>query len=396
MPSLSVIADVHAQGSFEPVCAGTSTSPRRVKVLLLAVGLGVGGTEEHILQLATRLRRERFEITVCALKDDDVIGRELRKRGVMFVSLGGKGKLDVRVLMKLYRLVSRERPQVIHAFLLWANMAARIVGRILRGPRVISSYHDVMVTEGWLSRMIDRLTTGWTDSIVCCSEAVRRSVFSQIGGEKAQYMTIPFGVDVERFSGVASAKRAELGLQEGMPVLGTVCRLVEPKKGLRVLLEALASLKGGAASPPCQLLIIGDGPASDSLRALSERLGIAPWVVFAGVRRDIPHLLPLMQIFVLPSLYEGFGIAILEALAAARPVVATAVDGIPEFVSHGQTGLLVPPGEPAALAAAIRTLLDHPEQAELMGARGQEHVRGEFGIESIVRQHERLYETCVS
>ena len=367
-----------------------------LKLILLAVGLGVGGTEAHVLELVSRIDRQRFDVSVCSLKTEGRLAAELRDLGVRVISLGGRGKLDARVLFKLWRLIRRERPDVVHAFLFWANMAARIIGRVLRGPRVISSYHDVMVTECWFSRLVDRLTTGWTDRIVCCSEAVRQSVFAQIGGKETQYITIPFGIDVARFSDAGSAKKAELGLQEGLPVLGTVCRLVEPKKGLGVLLAALAHLRVGSPSPGCQLLIVGEGPAHDNLRVMSERLEIARWVVFAGLRRDIPRLLSLMQIFVLPSLYEGFGIAILEAMAAGRPVVATTVGGIPEFVSHGQTGLLVPPGDPAALAAAIRHLLHHPEQAELIGVQGREHVRGKFGIESIVRQHERLYEACTS
>jgi glycosyltransferase involved in cell wall biosynthesis len=124
-------------------------------------------------------------------------------------------------------------------------------------------------------------------------------------------------------------------------------------------------------------------------------MGLAPWVVFAGMRRDIPSLLPLMDLFVLPSLYEGFGIAILEAMAAGRPVVATAVGGIPEVVVHGETGLLVPPGDPVALADALHELLAHPERARALGARGRERAREKFRIESIVRQHEALYEACL-
>ncbi len=377
-------------GNAEPL-----ESVKRCKLMLLAVGLGVGGTEAHILDLASRLNRQRFDVTVCALKGDDCLAEELRTRGVRVIMLGGRSKLDARVLFRLWRLVRRERPDVVHAFLFWANVAARVMGRLVKIPVVISSYHDVMVGERWLSRMVDRLTMRWTHCMTCCSDAVRRSVFAQIGGEQAKYFTILFGVDLSRFGSGHTLKKQELGLQEGLAVIGTVCRLVEPKKGLAVLLQAAARLRERAPTPDFQLLIVGDGPAYKSLRERCERMGLAPWVVFAGLRRDIAGLLPLMDVFVLPSLYEGFGIAILEAMAAGRPVVATAVGGIPEVVVHGETGLLVPPGDPVAMADALHELLAHPERARALGARGRERAREKFRIESIVRQHEALYEACL-
>jgi glycosyltransferase involved in cell wall biosynthesis len=130
------------------------------------------------------------------------------------------------------------------------------------------------------------------------------------------------------------------------------------------------------------------------LQELSERFEITPWVVFAGTRRDIPRVLPVMQAFVLPSLYEGFGISILEAMAVGIPVIATSVGGIPEFVTHDMTGLLVEPGNVIALAGAIKRVLENPEQARQMGLKGQEHVREKYGIAKVVQQHEQVYEAC--
>lgn len=366
------------------------------KLMLLTIGLGVGGTETHILELASKIDRSRYDVTVCSLKTGGCLADELRARGVRVVSLDGAGKFDVRVLYRLWRLLRIERPDVIQAFLFWANTAARLLGRISKGFPVISSYHDEVVSDGWLVRTIDRLTLGWSHTVVCCSEAVRRSVLARMGGDPSRFRIIPFGLDVRRFSTGEIAARRELGLNEGDPVLGTVCRLVEPKKGLSVLLRALAEIRRREGTPLCQLLIVGDGPARRMLRDLSERLGVAAWVKFAGSRRDIPRVLPLLDAFVMPSLYEGFGIAILEAMAAGKPVVATSVGGIPEFVKDGETGLLVKPGDAVALAEAMTKLLRDPDLARRMGSKGRDHAKDNFGIATVVRQHEEVYEACLA
>jgi glycosyltransferase involved in cell wall biosynthesis len=366
------------------------------KVMLLAIGLGVGGTETHILELASKIDRSRYHVTVCSLKSGGSLADELRTRGVRVVSLNGAGKFDARVLFRLWKLLRKERPDVIQSFLFWANMAARLFGRVLKGFPVISSYHDEVVSEGWLTRTVDRLTLQWSHTIVCCSEAVRRSVFTRMGGKAAQFKIIPFGVDMQRFNTGDIASRRELGLNESHPVLGTVCRLVEPKKGLSVLLRAMAEIQRREGTPLCQLLIVGDGPARGTLRVLSERLGVASQVVFVGSRRDIPRVLPLLHAFVMPSLYEGFGIAILEAMGAGKPVIATSVGGIPEFVKHGETGLLVQPGDPLALADAMVKVLKEPDLARRMGNKGHEQARDNFAIATVVRQHEQVYESCLA
>jgi glycosyltransferase involved in cell wall biosynthesis len=368
---------------------------RPIKLLFLVVGLGVGGTESHLLELASRIDRKKFEVVVVSLKPDGALVSELRSRGVRVLSLNGKGKMDIRVLFRLREVLRAERPDVVQSFLFWANVASRLVRQAGKKVCVVSAYHDQVAQEGWFNRFVDRVTMRWTNRMVCCSHAVRRSVKLRIGGREEQFVVIPFGVEAGRFRGVAALLKNELGLQEGLPVIGTVCRLVEPKKGLRFLLEAVVQLEREVDGPLCQVLIVGDGPAEERLRVMAQQLGIASRVIFAGTRRDIPQLLPLLDAFVLPSLYEGFGIAILEAMAAGRPVVATTVGGIPEFVTHGETGILVEPGNAAALARAIQTVLANPEQARQMGLRGQRHVQENFEIASVVRRHEEVYEACL-
>ncbi|HEX6951117.1 MAG TPA: glycosyltransferase, partial [Nitrospira sp.] len=138
----------------------------RIKLMLLAIGLGVGGTETHILELASGIDRSKFDVTVCSLKPGGCVIDELRRRGIRVVCLNGAGKFDLRVLFRLWRLVREERPDVMQSFLFWANVSARVLGRVSKAVRVVCSYHDEIVSEGRLMRMIDRLTFRWSHAVV--------------------------------------------------------------------------------------------------------------------------------------------------------------------------------------------------------------------------------------
>lgn len=366
---------------------------RRLKVMMVAVGLEIGGTEKQILDIASRLDRRRFEVIVCALKGMGTIGNECRDRGIRVLALGGRGKWDVRVSFRLWQILRNEQPDIIHTFLYLANILGRIVGRFLKIPVVIGSYRGVEIWMSWPCVLLDRLTARWVHTMTCCSLAVRQSMLSRVGGAPEKYVAIYNGIDVVRFGGRTSLTRADVGLSDGMPVIGTVCRLDEPVKGLTSLLHAFALLLKEPEMDGCRLLMIGDGRSRASLEGLALALGISKQVVFAGMRRDVEKVLPLIDLFVLPSQYEGFGIAIIEAMAASRPVVATAVGGIPEIVIQGETGLLVPPGDIAGLAEAMCSVLNHPERANAYGAAGLRRVRKRFSIEVAVKRHEELYET---
>jgi len=388
----------------EPRTAGSDGLPRladgqepaRLRLLLLTVGLGVGGTEGQIAALALRLDRRQYDVTVCALKGDGVIARELREQEVRVVTLNGRGPWDLRVLIRLANLVRRERPQIVHAFLFRANVAARLVGRLLQVPVLISSYRCLGTRMCWSHRVLDRLTIRWSHVSTCCSEAVRQATEARLGSNPDRFVTIHNGVEPAWCSGAQTMTKRDLGLDEDLPVIAMIGRLVEPEKGLAVLLQAMGHLKTESARPPCQLLIVGEGPSSDSLRALAKELGVASWVTFAGLRRDVAGLLPCLEVFVMPSLSEGFGVTIVEAMMAGRPVVATAVGGIPEIVRSGETGLLVPPGDPAALAAAIRTMLEHPEWAAELGAQGRRRAEAELTLEAMAAKHHALYQLLVA
>ena len=395
-PTLSVIAadEVRSAAGAAPQSPAGAQGQARLRLLLLTVGLGIGGTEEQVKELAVRLDRRRYDVTVCALKGDGAIAQELRALGLPVVLLEGKGRGDVSVLYRLYRLIRTLRPDLVHAFLGPANLGAALVGRLLPEPILVWSYRDLDIWRRGLHWMVDRWAVRRAAAVTCCSDAVRRFVMQHMGLPPERITTIHNGVDRARFDAPAKVGREQLGLRAQLPVVGTVCRLDEPKKGLAVLLQAMRLASDRGDAPAWQLVIVGEGPAREGLTQLSERLGLADRVIFAGSRRDVAAILPLLDLFVCPSLYEGFGIAIVEAMMAGRPVVASSVGGITEIVRSGDTGLLVPPGDPAALAGAIQDLLRQPELAARLGREGK-RAATEFSVDTMVERHQALYESLV-
>lgn len=375
------------------VSARSVAKPQKITVLLVLVGLGVGGTEGQVMEIACGLNPDRFDVIVCGLKDEGSMADLIRRRGIPVIALNGSGKMDFRVLTRLFSLIRATKPDVIHSFLPFANYAAMLVGRVMNVSVLIASYRAIAHTQNRIVMWGDQLVVRVAQAITCCSDAVRSCARSQFGGDGAKYMTIHNGVETTRFHRTATTlQKTDVGLQEGRVTIGTVCRLEEPTKGLTVLLNALAQLHQRGGALPFQLLLVGEGPAERDLRQLSEKLGLRDIVVFAGLRKDVERILPLLDVFVLPSLSEGFGIALVEAMAAGLPVVATSVGGIPEVVQTGATGVLVPPGDSVALADAMEELMNNSSKAQFLGQNGRDRATRLFDVSLMVRHHENLYD----
>ena len=383
-------AECRVSQTFSPL--EVQDSHCKVTVFLVTVGLGVGGTEVQLMEIAEHLDRERFDVTVVALKGEGAIVGEMRKRGIKVVALNGAGKMDARVFFRFFSLVRTEQPDVIHSFLPLANYVGMIVGHMLRVSVLVASYRGVEQRKNRFLAWVDRLVVRLAQATTCCSDAVRRFAIERFGGETNKYITIYNGIDIERFCRVSTLSKSQLGLREGIATIGTVCRLEEPTKGLAVLLKGLAQLNQMPHIPPFQLLLVGEGPAAKVLHQLSEKLELNEIVVFAGLRCDVEEILPLLDLFVLPSLSEGFGIALVEAMAAGCPVVATAVGGIPEVVETGRTGVLVPAGDSNALTDALADMLTDRFKARFFGREGQRWVATKFSVSTMVHHHEDLYE----
>lgn len=376
-----------------PVAAAGTGRPR---VLALTVGFTVGGAEQLVLLTAPRLQAMGFEVTVACLKGWDLLGDELETRGVRAVALGARGAADLRAAGRLLALLRRERIQILHSHLFHANLAARLIGRIAGVPVILSGHHDTDFWMGPHHRLAERATAPLSDMILACSEAVRRHARRAYGLAPGKVRTLLNAIDPSDAGVDAAARdrvRHELGAGPADLLVGTVGRLDEPKKGLPVFLAAARILARDL--PRIRFAVVGDGPSRAAIEARATREGISHRTVFAGTRRDIPVVMASLDLLVQPSRWEGFGVTLLEAMAASRPVVASRVGGIPEVVRDGVTGLLVPPDDPAALAAACAALLRDRERAARIGRAGKERVAAEFGIDRLAGETAALYRSLL-
>jgi len=352
------------------------------KIIYIIGTLDVGGAEGQLVQLATHLDPQRVEPVVCCLTSSGPHHRTLDAAGIPVEIVGFKGlrvfrhPLQVATeLSGLVRFIQREQPTIVHAFLFWAYVIGAFAAKAAGVPIVIASRRSLgHFKEGVVHHLLlERLANRMTDVILANSEAVKADVIRQERVESARIRVIYNGVDPSRYAVPAEpGLKVSLGIPAGAKTIGVVARLID-YKGHRFFLQACPEIK--RRYPLATFLLIGEGPEAGSLAALSRHLGLQETVRFLGTRSDIPQLLSLLDVVALPSLEEGFPNVVLEAMAAGKPVLATGVGGIPEVVIHEETGLLVPPGNPQALAEGILRLLTHPDEAKTLADQARAALR---------------------
>jgi glycosyltransferase involved in cell wall biosynthesis len=382
-----------------------------IRVLHLIEDLGSGGAERLLFVNLSKLDRQRFTSRVCHLYDRATHWRQpIIDLGHPVMSLGLHSVREIpRGVARLVRLLREDPVDVIHTHLYGANLAGRIAGA-LTGVPVVSSLHNpdyepavlkdnpaLTPAKVWLLNRLDRLSTAVArPRFVAVSEYVKRSAvdYLRLAADRVTVIYNPIDLtSFKRDAGTAAAAaqlRARLGLGGEDPVLLAVARL-DPQKGLRYLIEAMPAIV--AEFPRVTAVFVGGGgpPAQASLEAIADRLGVRGRVHFAGVQADVKPYLEMCDLFVQPSLYEGLGIALVEAMAMERATVASRTSAIPEVVQDEVSGVLVPPGDPAALAAAIVRLLRDPALRARMGAAGRRLAFERFDVTRNVAQLEAVY-----
>jgi glycosyltransferase involved in cell wall biosynthesis len=357
-----------------------------VKVLYLITELNVGGAERALARLLTRIDRRQFDpVVACLYGSQSPVAGSIRALGLRVVDLGMTHKWRLDALVRLYLLLRDERPTILHSSLFHANLAGRVLGRLAKVPVVISG-ERTMGMESQGRYLMNRWTLSLVDCVVCVSDQVAAFCRQRIGVPPEKTAVIPNGIDFP--DPATMLDKAAARLRVGLPVdgvmVGTVARL-DPVKRLDVLLGALHRLEGVFA------FVVGYGPEEQRLKEMAEKLGLGERVRFAGYQQDVWAWLAACDVFALSSDWEGMPNAVLEAMAAGLPVVATAVGGTPDVVVQGATGLLVPPDDAKALAAALDRLIHDPGLRRTMGAAGRQRVRARFSLQQMVERTQALY-----
>lgn len=368
-------------------------TPRRPHVLTLTDTIGHGGAERIAEGLSELTDPSRFRRSLCVtrpighLSGAELSLERLRAVGVEVLLLDRRSRLDLRSLRHLVDVLRFERVDVIHAHKFGSNVWATVLGRALRVPVIIAHEHTWSFEGQQLRRFLDRnVVAKYSDAVIAVSEADRRRMVTEVGMPSERVVLIPNGIP-GGVSGNAEAVRHELGFGPVHRVLAQTV-VLRAQKAIDVMLSAMVLLR--ESHPDVRLLVAGPGDPQP-LRAMAAQLGLSDIVRFLGPRDDVPDILAAAEIGVLSSDFEGMPLAVLEYMAAGLPVVATDVGGVPELVCDGETGLLVAPRDPAALADSLRRLLDDPALARDMGERGQRRQQEQFSSEAMVSGVTDLY-----
>jgi glycosyltransferase involved in cell wall biosynthesis len=361
-------------------------------VLHLSSSSGPGGAEAVMATVAAGLDPTHYHSLVCLFRDGWLRER-CERLGLETHVLRMNGMLDLGWLRRFTELLRDRQVAVVHAHEFGANTWGTMAGRLAGRPVVATVHGRSYYADSFKRRLAYRIVSR-AATMVAVSEDVRRFVVEATGVSRRRVRVVHNGIDPPApvSSEARAGVRAELGILDGEQVV-TVVGSLYLVKGHRYLLEAAPQVL--ALCPSTVFLFAGRGDCETELRTQAKSLGIEARVRFLGLRQDVPALLAIGDVFVQPSLSEGFSIAILEAMAAARPVVTTRVGGNSELVADGETGLLVEPADAPALAAAVTRLLTDAREARRLGGNGLDRVRSRFSTGAMVKDYESIYDEAL-
>jgi glycosyltransferase involved in cell wall biosynthesis len=377
-----------------------ATRQQRPPIVYHLNSVTMGGMETHTIDLAAGITRSGMPVYAIVPEDSTLEPLVDRLKGagveVYRLTLNGRPPLHlVRNWWRLWRWLARHRIGLFHQQRTgpyhgkWAVLAARAAGV----PVVVATEHQSAYPLKGLARQFNALADRLIDHLIVVSRSDWNSQMAHSGRSQAKVTIIHHGIDISRYytypAAELRARRAALGFDPDAPLIGSVARLAE-QKGLEFLLRAAALLR--PKIPDLGVLIVGDGPCRQMLEQEARSLGINDQTCFLGFQPDVRPYLPLLDVFVMPSRFESFGLTLVEAMAVSLPVVATRVGAIPEVVADGETGILVPVEDADALAGGLDTYLADPELRRQSGTAGRRRAEERFSVEAMANHSLALYE----
>lgn len=365
-------------------------------ILHITGQLETGGAERQMCELVTRLDRKKYNPMVCCLGNDGPVGDSIREAGIRVDIVRKRRRYDVTVIPRLIEVIKREKIDIVHTWQFTAGSWGRVAARLAGLSAVIFSERRGGFYERDYERLVDRILAKITGTVICNTRIAAQIMIKQLGISRKKVTYVYNGIGLDEFDCKSSSRqsRGELGLSPNIPVVGIIANLRFHLKGHRYFLRAARLVV--QRIPRTRFLIIGDGAIRDQIVGFARDLNLSENVLFLGQRDDVPQLLSAVDVSVLASLREGFPNAIVESMAAARPVVATDVGGIPELVIHGKTGFLVPPKDPDAMAKSIIKLLQNKRMAVEMGLQGRKRIDRYFTMDRMIERYEHIYRHLMS
>jgi len=372
-----------AQNTLEN-CIGT---PSYEVVLVQGLTLESGMTPEQESIVQGRLRQAQ-ELGVTIIVEPALVRRI-------------SPLLDLRAVWSLWRIIRAERPDIVHTHTSKAGIVGRLAAWLAGAPVIIHTTHG-HVFYGHFSPLlskvyliIERIFATFTHRMVALTEGEKQDFLKFSLCPEGKIVKIHSGVKIDKYLNAKVnrvAFKQELGIHANRLVVGTVGWLW-PIKGPMYLLKAMGKVWEG--NPECELVYVGKGELEAELRATAAAMGVSDKVNFLGWREDIYNIMPLFDLFALPSLNEGMGRVLVEAMAAGKPLVASEVGGVPDLVTPGATGILVPPGDVEALAAAISEILNDPVKAQKMGDTGRRACR-HYSVAAMLERLVTMYDDTLT
>ena len=363
------------------------------RILYVITDLKLGGVPLHLRRLVGAMRGRGFQVCVASLGELGPVAQMLVDNGVEVRGCGGRRQWDLRVVWRLARIIRNVRPEIVHALLFHANVAARLAARMAGFPkdRVLCEIQTVEVERKW-HLLVDRLTFRGCRLTIGNSPSVIEHLHRRAGIPQDRLRLIRGGIDSAPFRDATPIDRSMLGLDPHAPIVFWAGRL-DRVKGLDILIQAFATVAKGSSA---HLLLAGEGSLRQPLTDQAQRLGLADRIHFLGARRDIPALLKAADVFAFPSRTEGLPNALLEAMAAGCPIVTTDVPGCHDLVTNGESGLLVTYGDTPALATALRHLLEDRQRARQLGGQAARAVTTSWHITGTHDAYAALYDELLT
>ncbi len=360
---------------------------------------GIGGTERMLLEFLRHISHDKYKLYVCVLLQPGVVNEEASRLHIENISLNMRGYWDFRVWWTFYQFAKQKQIDLIRTYGLKADIIGRIVGKLLGIPANITSVRSTDPWRKWYHVFLDYLTSGFTDLYLSNSEAGAAMVHRREGIPHSKILTIYNGValavfdpDASEAQGTPYTYKQMFGIAQTDRVIGIVATLNTIKEH-KTIVDALPRIQEHI--PEIRCMFVGRDDLHGEIQRYVRKKQLEDTIIFTGCRRDIPQILSMFEVFLLPSLWEGLPMSILEAMAMKKPVIATSVGGIPELVDHKRTGLLIPPNDPEALSDAVIFLLSNPAIAVNMGLAGYERVQQEFSIQTVVTKTETVYDQLI-